>query len=47
MAGLIFAADDEALAGLTDRQRLDLAALLRRLTLALGSGGPLPHVGGE
>ena len=47
VAGLIFAADDEALAGLSDRQRRDLAALLRRLTVTLGSGGPLPHVGGE
>ncbi len=47
VAGLIFAADDEALAGLSDRQRRDLAALLRRLTLTLGSGGPIPHVGGE
>ncbi|HWM01591.1 MAG TPA: hypothetical protein VNP92_04565, partial [Actinophytocola sp.] len=47
VAGLIFAADDEALAGLTDRQRRDLAALLRRLTVALSTGGPLPHVGGE
>ncbi len=47
VAGLIFAADDEALAGLTDRQRRDLAALLRRLSLALGQSGPLPHVGGE
>ena len=47
VAGLIFAADDEALADLTERQRRDLARLLRRLTIALGSGGPLPHVGGE
>jgi DNA-binding MarR family transcriptional regulator len=47
VAGLIFAADDEALAGLSDRQRRDLASLLRRLTSALGTGGPLPHVGGE
>jgi len=47
VTGLIFAADDEALAALSERQRRELSRLLRRLTLALGSSGPLSHVGGD
>lgn len=45
VAADIFAADDDLLAPLTDRQRAQLASTLRLLTTGSAPDRPLPHVG--